>query len=415
MKNPLSFLSPLFSEKASDEAKNPGLAFRGVTYAPQGDLTPNVSLFYELYRQQTDVRRCVQELSQTTGKDGFEIVDLEGNPVEDGTGVEIRDALANGKGFEKLKSTIIRDLQVAGQAYVLGLFNSLGHRCGWQVLDPRTVGIISDKFGNIIRYVQVVKGETKTYLPDEIRTLADEVDPDNENLGLSKVQTLIYDVSADTEAARSNWAFFKNGGIPGTIITLDTTNEQEIANAVEQFKKNYSGGINRHKVMVGPKVKDVKTLANTNKDMEFLGLRGFTPEKVCAAFGVPKTILGYTDNVNFSTSDNQYRKYIENTIRPLQDLVAAFLTQLIREGWDDDSVRFKFLDHHAFDLDAKVDRSEKLIGMGAVTVNEVREEMGYEKYAESMANVPLIKKGFEPLSDVGTSDALLPTNQPGNQ
>lgn len=414
MKNPLSFLSPLFT-KAAEDAKNPGLSYRGVTFAPHGDLIANVPLFYELYRTHTDVRRCVQEISQTTGKDGFEITDLEGNPIEDGQALEIRDALMAGSGFEKLKATIVRDVLVGGQAYVLGLFNSMGQRCGWQVLDPRTVGIVADKFGNVVRYVQVVKGETKVYLPDEIRTLCDEVDPDNEVLGLSKVQTLIYDVSADIEAARSNWAFFKNGGVPGTIITVDTTNEAEIKAAVEQFRTNYSGGINRHKVMIGPKVKDVKQIGSSNKDMEFLGLRGFTPEKVSAAFGVPKTILGYSDGVNYSTSDNQYRKYIENTIRPTADLLSAFFTRLIREGWEDDSIRFKFLDHHAFDLDEKVARCEKLIGIGGITVNEIRKELGYEQYADSMADTPLVKKGYEPLSDVGTSDALLPENQPGIQ
>lgn len=135
MKNPFS---ALFA-KATDEAKNPGLSYRGMTFAPNGDLTANVSLFYELYKQQTDVRRCVQELSQTVGKDGFEIVDIEGNPIEDGQALEITDALSNGDGFEKLKANIVRDLSVGGQAYVLGLFNSMGQRCGWQVLDPRTV------------------------------------------------------------------------------------------------------------------------------------------------------------------------------------------------------------------------------------------------------------------------------------
>lgn len=144
--------------------------------------------------------------------------------------------------------------------------------------------------------------------------------------------------------------------------------------------------------MIGPGVKDIKQLANSNKDMDFIGLRGFTPEKVCAAFGVPKTILGYSDNVNYSTSDNQYRKYVENTIRPLQDLVAAFFTRLIREGWQDDSIRFKFLDLNAFDIDDKVARMEKLVQIGALTVNEIRRELGYELYADQMADVPLIKQ-----------------------
>lgn len=409
MKNPFSVL---FSKAAPDEAKNPGLAYRGMTFGPQGDLVPSVGLYYELYRQQTDVRRCVQELSQTTGKDGYEIVDLEGNPVEDMQAMEIRDALGNGNGFETFKQTLVRDLEVGGQAFVLALRNSANDVCGWQVLDPRTVGVVADKFGNVLRYVQTVGGETKVFMPDEVRVLIDERDPDNEILGLSKVATLIYDVSADVEAARSNWAFFKNGGIPGTIVTLDTNNAQEIADAVEKFRKNYSGGVNRHKVMVGPKVKDVKPLSPSHKDMEFLDLRKFSPEKVCAAFGVPKTILGYSDNVNYSTSDNQYRKYVENTIRPLQDLVSAFITGLIREGWDDDSIRFRFLDLHAFDLDSKVKRLETLVKIGAVTVNEIRHELGYEQFAEPMADTPLIAKGFEPLSDVGTADALLPQNAP---
>jgi len=67
------------------------------------------------------------------------------------------------------------------------------------------------------------------------------LDPDNETLGISKIETLVYDIMSDKESGRSNYAFFKNNAIPSTLITLDNDlDETEMKNAIATLKKQFT-------------------------------------------------------------------------------------------------------------------------------------------------------------------------------
>lgn len=128
--------------------------------------------------------------------------------------------------------------------------------------------------------------------PSEVYHLIDSRDHDNEVIGKSRIETLIYDIMGDAEAGKSNYAFFKNNAIPNTLIILDENlKEDEIDNAIEQLKEQFAGGENKHKISANIGIKDVKQLSQSMRDMEFLALRRFTTDKVCAQMEVPRMLL----------------------------------------------------------------------------------------------------------------------------
>jgi hypothetical protein len=65
--------------------------------------------------------------------------------------------------------------------------------------------------------------------------------------------------------------------------------------------------------------------------------------------------------VNYSTSDNQYRKFIENTIKPLEKQLEYILTELIRQI--DFDLELEFKDKYEFDSKDRVDRAEKFFNI----------------------------------------------------
>lgn len=99
---------------------------------------------------------------------------------------------------------------------------------------------------------------------------------------------------------------------------------------------------------IGNGIKDIKQIGSSQEDMKFLEYRKFNSERVCAVMGVPKTILNYTEGVNYTNADNQYVKFIENTIRPLETKIEKILTLLIQNIAPD--YRFEFIDDHINDL-----------------------------------------------------------------
>ena len=142
-----------------------------------------------------------------------------------------------------------------------------------------------NEYGGILGYAQKINGHIKEYEKDDIVHFFDESDPDNEVLGLSLMEGLIIDVLTDSEAGVSNYNYFKNNAIPSSIIILeDGMSDKDKEFAVQQFKAQFSGGKNKHKISAVTGVKDIKQLQDSFADMEFTALRGFTTNKVCATF-----------------------------------------------------------------------------------------------------------------------------------
>ena len=406
-------LKGLFEKKAVWDQR--GLSYRWATYGVWDLIDTNINVYYNLYRANTDLRRVIEELCQTSWKDWYKIYKWEWeNEVELEDPAYIDDVLEYWDWFLTLKSKIVRDLQISWNVFILNILNWSNQIIGFQVLDPRTMRVVANKYGETIWYIQRVRWQTESYSIDEIFHFKDMVDHDNEIMWISKIETLCYDIMADKEAGRSNYSFFKNNAIPSTIIYLDNEmDETEQKIALEQLKNQFSWWENRHKVSASSWIKDVKVIWQSMKDMEFLALRWFTTERICCALWVPKTILWYSDNINFSTSDNQYRKFIENTIKPLEYQLEYIFTTLILQI--DPLVEFEFEDKHEFDLKEKVERNEKLFNIWAKTINEVREDLGLLPFEDENANKLILKSGYTYLDDVWV-DLVKPLDTiPANQ
>lgn len=75
--------------------------------------------------------------------------------------------------------------------------------------------------------------------------------------------------------------------------------------------------------------------------------------------------------MNIGNSDNQYKKFIENTIRPLE----RFLEQMFNTLFKDinPNVEFYILDEHINDLDTRSKIARDNVGSGLWSRNEARE------------------------------------------
>lgn len=307
--------------------------------------------------------------------------------------------------FAHLKNTTIRDNGVTGNAFRLKV-KSVSWKPIWlQALDPRTMRIVVNAYWDVIKYIQSVDGKSQDFAPEEIKHLYSEKDPDNEIFGLSPMEGIITDVLADDEAALTNYYYFKNSAVPSQLIVLEEwMSEEEQSNAIEQLKKNFSGGKNKHKIGAVSGIKDIKKVQDTLADMQYEALRKFSREKICAAYGVPKTILWYTEGVNYTSADTQYRRFIENTIITREEKIEEWINEVLAEYKEFEGIKIKFDSDHIDDFSGRVDIAIKQMQYGLITPNEAREELWYEPYDFPEADQPLISRNLELLSDVWLSD-----------
>ncbi len=344
------------------------------------DIQLNMQTFYKMYRIDSDIRRCIQEIMQTAGKSGWIIREWINNrqDYKQIKNQQINEMLWSDN-FNTLKNEIIKHLEISWNVFILKGLNLEDKAVDFKILDCRYISIVTDSNLNVVRYLykDIKKNVILTYMPDDVYHYIDTIDPDNTVFWISLLETIVYDVMGDIEASKSNYYFFQNDALPSSLYILQewlTTEAQE--QILNNLKTQLQGWHNKHKNIVSWNIVDVKPIAQSHTDMDFLNQKKHKTEKVCATMGVPRIILNYTDWVNYSNAETQYKKFIENTVRPIEQTLTVIFNELFKDYLGD--AEFYIVDQHINDLSEKLDLAIKWVAIWLITRNEWRQFMWYE-------------------------------------
>lgn len=155
---------------------------------------------------------------------------------------------------------------------------------------------------------------------------------------------------------------------------------------------------------------DVKPINANHTDMAFKEQRALTTVKVCVALGVPRSILGYIDDVNYSNGDVQYKKFIENTIRPLEERLEEIFTLLLQDFPEYRGLEFEINDEHIDDFQQRSKLAIDNVNSGLWTRNEARDYIGYERFETDLADEITVPANARLLEDLANGTALPPTS-----
>lgn len=116
-----------------------------------------------------------------------------------------------------------------------------------------------------------------------------------------------------------------------------------------------------------------------DEDADFLEYRNKNRRDILRAHDTPPVIIGDTDSVNYANAQSQRVEFAQSTIRPKQERLGARLYQIIHvlgfgvDGW---TVDFELRNGENDERQAEVARTRIEGSMGALTINEAREELG---------------------------------------
>lgn len=382
------------------------------------NIARNNATYSTMFRINTDIRRCIKEISETSVKSGYEIHLQQANGNNKVIEVpEFEKVLKASGGFKTIKNEIIKNLSLFGNAYIRTRRN-VRTALKYEVLDSRYIAIITDYELNVLRYQYAPpykKGEVITLMPEEVYHLKETVDMDNPAMGMTIMETLVLDVMGDEEASQSNYHFFGNDSIPSALYILKeglTVDQQK--DIFKNIKETLQGGHNKHKNIVSGAITDVKPIRQEHQDMGFKEQRTYTRERICAAFGVPRSILGYVEDVNHSNGESLYEKFIENTIRPWEQLIEEIFTNLLTQFSTDNAaknLKFAVNDEHIDDLIERCKLAQDNVDKGLWSINEAREYIGYEKSENEFAEEITIGNNRQLLDNIANSNPA-PTVEP---
>lgn len=264
---------------------------------------------------------------------------------------------------------------------------------------PESITILAGDHGEVAGYeYSGPTGKTRKLAPSEVIHFR-LVNPDSYFLGLGVVAPAKTAAMLEFNAQAYNRAFLENDGTPPFLFT---NGPQE----PEQRKRFWAAWDERHK---GPKKAnragmiwggmDVKPLGTTPKDAQYIEMRKMNREEILACAGVPPSIVGLLEYANYSNMEIQQRKFWEDTVIPILNIIADKLTLNLGPHFGDDLVfEFDYSGVKALqeNEEGKARTASILIQNGIKTPNQIIQELyrgegykGGDQYYMSMAMIPV--------------------------
>lgn len=389
------------------------LESQGTRVAPQN--------LWAIYRLNADVYGCIRELRQSVGDGGNALVSAKDPEIEPDPTTKsfVEYFWDNSGGLSSVTNLAVRDLGICGNAYFEIVIAASGKQWGLKRLDPRTIFIVANKYGQILKYFQRVEGgDAIEFDPNQIFHLMLEKDPDNELLGFPNLETALWEARTDIAAAETNYFFFENDAVPSVLyITESGTTEDEEKAALEGIKSQFGGAKNRNKAGMLSGIKEVKVLSMSQKDMEFVVGRKFNTDKVCSVYGVPKFLLGYSETVNYSSGAKLLEKFYRGTVQPIENSIQNQInTQLFVKIGIADKVQFKFLPQNFGEEAETIRLALEELSAGAITLRQYKVKTGQkvtpEDEDEALIDKHIIHAGASAVlyDDVGVDPVADPNN-----
>jgi HK97 family phage portal protein len=273
-------------------------------------------------------------------------------------------------------------LEFFGKAVWFKSVDKTGTPIGLDLLDHRRLSEVI--VNGVVTYYKYVREDSVV-----VELAIDEVipfinpKPFQHLLGNSVLEPLQLSSSIFYESKVFQKEYFDNKALPSSVVELDdktTWNETHVKQMQDNWNTNHGKG-KRHKlgVVKGHIVQIPIDLASLALDQ----LNKSVVDEILVSFGVSKTILGLSDNVNRATSEQARMNYMEFTIQPRLDRLDAVLNN---RYLNQATYARMYSKHKSVVVRYTPDEVIKMIQFGLVSQNEGRIELGYEPVVNDEMN-----------------------------
>jgi len=143
------------------------------------------------------------------------------------------------------------------------------------------------------------------------------IDPANPISGIGPVKSLFTELHSSALASDWQRFFFLNSANPGGVLEYDQVLEDhEMERIVKQLEELHKGVRNSHRVLIANGGRWQSNAQNV-RDMQFPELREGLRDAVLETFGVPKILLGQTNNVNRASAETAEYIFAKWVIEPI--------------------------------------------------------------------------------------------------
>ncbi len=190
--------------------------------------------------------------------------------------------------------------------------------------------------------------------------------------GLGVAESIADEVEIDEFSAQFQKRFFYNDGTPSIVFLMPEASDAQRDAFMVRWNKRHRGVENSHRAAALTGKVDIKTFGSEDiRELGFVESRISIRDAVLEHFGVPREIMGITENSNRSTADSAQYIYAKNVLTPrIHDREEAINQQLLPLFGSDLVWRFD----PVVPYDKEFDKARALDGWnaGLMTKNEAR-------------------------------------------
>lgn len=272
-------------------------------------------------------------------------------------------------------------LDLVGETYILvernrDLFDTAGKVTGLHLLRPDLVKPVYDKAnpGTVLEYIYKTKEKDVHYPAGNIIPY-NIPDPANPLCGRSLAKAGVRAIQTDEQISTYHSRILQNGGkIEGVFKFKANLNKEQLHDARESYEKQYGGAKRAGLPLFLGGDADYTKLGLTPQELSFMEAKKMTLEDICIMTGVPKSMLGSYDDIQYANAETGRRAFYRDTIKPI---MTALTTVLDERLFPDDRL-LTFTDPTPENIEEKLKETESGVKNYYMTTNEARARHGLD-------------------------------------
>jgi HK97 family phage portal protein len=271
------------------------------------------------------------------------------------------------------------DLLLHGQAFWLRDVDLL------QRLNASTIKVKKTR-EKITGFVQMKDGkEINRFERDDIIYFREFHPDDDLGAGVPVMTVIDLAVSMEYEATLYVERFFKNGAIPGVLLSTEQiVPEAEQSRMLAWWNRKFKGSKKSHNVGIADRGLKAQIISASMKDNALTDIRDQARTDICVGMRVPKILVGTMEEATYANAQEARKFMIEDLIIPrsnhFADVINADLISKI-----DPSLEFEFVPNLLpilqEDATSKWERLSVALEKGLVSDEFVRSEMSWPETA----------------------------------
>ena len=282
---------------------------------------------------------------------------------------------------------------IDGNAYWIKVRNRIGRPAElwwvpWWTIEPKAPQDGSEFISHYEYKPGGATAPTRLEIEDVVH-FRDGMNPRDMRRGLSSLDGVIREIFMDLESSNFVASLLRNMGVPGVVISPKggAMPAPEDVEATKTWFKEAFGGDNRGGPLIMGAPTDVQAYGFNPQQMNMGEARDVAEERVCACIGIPAAVVGFGAGLQTAkvgaTMEELFKSAWRNGVLPVARVLADELHRSLLPDFGDTAALETFWNTDEVlalqeDEDKQVDRWNKKLASGGITVFEWRQGVGEE-------------------------------------